>query len=444
MKESTTFTYKILFITHVVEMAGANRSMLQLIIELRNYYNIYPVVLYPENRDSQISIVSKLKELDIESIAYDIRFFKTNSHLTHNEKCYYLKYLNSIKKDSSLLRKLNCYHFDLIHSNSSVIDIGGYISRILKIKHVWHLREFGDLDYNLHCILGNHYEQKTYQNGDAFIAISQHIKEHFSCLIDSCNIHLIYNGIYTNTPPKKSIVTHPTIQFVCAGLITESKNQLEIVKAVKYLVLRNIHDFHLTLVGLWTQPYITELQHYINKNNLINYVTILHEIDNIHSLLAHMDIGIMPSNAEAFGRVTVEYMLNKLAVIANDGGANTEIIEDGVSGIIYPKGDAKKLSYKMQNLINNRKFIIQLAENGYLKANEKFLSRQNSKQIFILYKRLLSTKDSYINNIIQYSNLSLSFFLSKEYLLLKIHATYTLFRHYIHIYKLKLLHVTNI
>ena len=55
----------------------------------------------------------------------------------------------------------------------------------------------------------------------------------------------------------------------------------------------------------------------------------------------------MLSKNEAFGRVTVEYMLQNLAVIASDAGANSEIIENGVSGLLYRLGDVDDLARKM-------------------------------------------------------------------------------------------------
>ena len=84
-----------------------------------------------------------------------------------------------MKEIETIAEELKPMHFDLVHSNTSVMDFGGYISRKLGIKHIWHLRDFGDLDYNLHSIWGNLYSKATYRNGDVFIAISNEIKRYF-------------------------------------------------------------------------------------------------------------------------------------------------------------------------------------------------------------------------------------------------------------------------
>ena len=41
-------------------------------------------------------------------------------------------------------------HPDIIHTNVSVIDIGYRAAQHLRIPHVWHIREYGDLDFHLY------------------------------------------------------------------------------------------------------------------------------------------------------------------------------------------------------------------------------------------------------------------------------------------------------
>lgn len=50
-----------------------------------------------------------------------------------------------IERTVKLLKKEN---IDIVHSNSSVIRIGPSLAKKLHAKHVWHIREFIDLDLN--------------------------------------------------------------------------------------------------------------------------------------------------------------------------------------------------------------------------------------------------------------------------------------------------------
>ncbi len=100
----------------------------------------------------------------------------------------------------------------------------------------------------------------------------------------------------------------------------------------------------------------------------------------------------MASSHEAFGRVTVEYMMTGLAVVASDGGANKEIVEDGKTGLIYKGGNPVSLSNKLELLIKDPEFREKMAHDGQIYAEENFSSEANSHAIFQLYNDLLNSK----------------------------------------------------
>jgi glycosyltransferase involved in cell wall biosynthesis len=273
-----------------------------------------------------------------------------------------------------------------------VIDVGGYLSRLMGVKHVWHLREFGDLDFGYSPVFGRWYEKLSYKNGDSFIAISQIVKKHYSTKISPHKIRVIYNGILLS--PNLPIAKHnnSTIQFLCAGTMVEGKNQMELLKAAKILhTEKGVTNFNITFVGLHVdKEYVNSMLQYITDNGLESCCKLLGEVNGIANLASKMDAGIVPSRCEAFGRVTVEYMLQNLAVIANDQGANPEIIEDRKSGLIYKSGNIYELAECMLSLINERRLLEELSNNGRERAEKYFLSQYNSKAIYELYVKLLS------------------------------------------------------
>ena len=48
-----------------------------------------------------------------------------------------------------ILNSLKNYNYNFIHTNSSVTNLGGYLSNKMKIPHIWHIREYGQDDFNL-------------------------------------------------------------------------------------------------------------------------------------------------------------------------------------------------------------------------------------------------------------------------------------------------------
>ena len=100
----------------------------------------------------------------------------------------------------------------------------------------------------------------------------------------------------------------------------------------------------------------------------------------------------MLSGNEAFGRVTVEYMMHGLTVVASNTGANPEIVVDGTTGFIYQLGNYRELAEKMRILIENNYTLLQFAKNGRERALEQFSSIKNTKQVYEVYEQLLRAR----------------------------------------------------
>lgn len=379
---------RVLFVSHTVLMAGANRSMFQLMLELRDRYQIEPVVVMPRIHKNyeKWNLFKACQEQNIECYTYRFYWFKDTGRLVN-----YVRLALNLFCYPYIRNKLKGRSYDIIHSNGSVIDLGGYLSMTMKIPHVWHLREFGWLDFHLKSLLGTSYEKCAYSQGDVFIAISQAVMKCYQNVIPRQKLQLIYNGVVP--PPENLEAKHQNekVQFCMVGVVSEAKNQLEALKAIDLLVNKwKYTQFHLTLIGFEEPIYAHKLHSFINNCHLSDYVTMMGERHDVKELLSKMDVGLMLSQNEAFGRVTVEYMMQNLAVIASDSGANLEIVEDGKSGRIYELGHEEHLAEIMKYLLDNEQDILKYAENGKERAMKNFTSIQNTEQVYKVYQSLLS------------------------------------------------------
>ena len=67
---------------------------------------------------------------------------------------------------------------------------------------------------------------------------------------------------------------------------------------------------------------------------------------------AALDIYVQPSFAEGLPNAVMEAMLAARGVVASEVGGNTDLIEDGVSGLLFPRGDAAALGERLVALID--------------------------------------------------------------------------------------------
>lgn len=70
-------------------------------------------------------------------------------------------------------------------------------------------------------------------------------------------------------------------------------------------------------------------------------------------------------------------------------GANSEIIENGVSGLLYRLGDVDDLARKMIMYLEDKEYLLQIAKNGKNHALKNFTSERNTQSIYQLYNRLI-------------------------------------------------------
>ncbi|MFM9745581.1 glycosyltransferase, partial [Streptomyces brasiliscabiei] len=72
---------------------------------------------------------------------------------------------------------------------------------------------------------------------------------------------------------------------------------------------------------------------------------------NTEEFYQNNDVFIMGSVSEAFGRVTVEAMMNGMLVIGRNAGGTPEILDDGKFGLLFQTSDelANKLEYVLKN-----------------------------------------------------------------------------------------------
>lgn len=375
---------KVLFVTHYRELYGANYSLLQLMIELRGK-GIHPIVLMPSYEPMPGN------DLAEQLVSYGIMYLETPIRIDKHRdwKKTIANYLLAIKGWRKAYETVKDINFDIVHSNSSVMSTGVYIARRARKPHVWHLREFGRLDYALRTPFSKWFQKIIYRGNNNFIAISDIIKNHYRKYIGKQDIRRIYNGI----PPALSIIRpnkNERIEICIVGFVRPEKGHMELLKAADILANnKGIRDFHITVVGEGEETYIKILNEFIIGHQLSDFITLAGRCNDVPGFLSKMDIGVMASTHEAFGRVTLEYMMAGLAVLASDGGANPEIIDNNHTGLIYRSGDPSSLALSLEKLITEPLTRKALAYNGHKLAETKFSSWENSDKIFSLYLEIL-------------------------------------------------------
>lgn len=315
---------KILYFLNGTTLAGgATKSFLALIEEVRKNGHDLGVVCPDEK-----GIYQLLKNEKIWTVSYEFRPFAIKNKTLGDKLKFiphylYYSYLNH-KAFNKLNKDIKEFNPDLIHENSSVIDLGYRFSKRLHIPYIMHVREYGDKDFNT-TIIGINKRLKDKNTNSIFITKDLQAYRKQSSNPNSIQI---YNGIID----EKEIRYNKDKKrfFLYAGRIEPAKGVKELIKSYVDYSLSIDDPIPIKLAGLMmSENYIQEIKQLIAEHNLENKVEWLGEIKNIKELMSEAVATIIPSLNEGLGRVMPEAIANGSLCIARNSAGLKEQMDTG-------------------------------------------------------------------------------------------------------------------
>lgn len=117
--------------------------------------------------------------------------------------------------------------------------------------------------------------------------------------------------------------------------------------------------------------YAASLHEQVNGSSAAEQIHFLGHVDDVSSILASVDILVHASiEPEPFGAVIIEGMNAGCAVIATAPGGPTEIITNGVDGLLVPCGDVSALTKALAILAEDASFRKQLSAAAKIRARD--------------------------------------------------------------------------
>lgn len=296
-----------------------------------------------------------------------------------------------------LKKQIDFKSIDLIHSNSSRDDFGAVLSKKTGIPLIWHIREFGDLDYDCYGYRRSPGLYMKRSNG-YFIAVSEAVRKHWIQKgIPADRITTIYNGI-TEIPANKdtdsadecqnSFCGSGILSLVMVGNVTAAKGQHLIIQAISLLPEPYKEKIVLDIAGDGRPLYQKSLRSLVKKLRLEHCIRFLGYQKNFANELNRYDCGIVCSRCEGFGRVTAEYMMAGLPVLASDTGANPELVRDGETGFLFSYPDIHALKDKLIFLIENKDALHEMGRAASQSARQRFTALQSAGSVYQLYQEV--------------------------------------------------------
>ena len=389
---------KVLILSHSSELAGAERSMLDLF----DYW--YGKDLIEPHFIIRRPIKNLARELRKRDWGYTALYYtnwsdRTPFYKRTPEAIYRSALFNTdaIFNIEKLILKLKP---DVVMTNTIVSPWAAIAAYFQKVPHVWFVREYGDVDHRHIFEIG---KEKMLEDigtmSSLVVTNSKTLGKHVGEYIDPDKITPLYTPFNIEYLKQKSrekaknpFNDENSLKLVITGRIAPSKGQDEAATAVGILNQQGF-DTELCVIGAPSDlEDSSTLKAAIAKYDIEKKVHLVGHQPNPLAILKYADVGIMASKQEAFGRVTFEYMVMGMPVVGANSGATPEMIESGKNGYLYELANTNDLLEQLTHYAHNREFIILHGKAAETKAQRMMKGSHNADTLFEKISDIVESK----------------------------------------------------
>jgi glycosyltransferase involved in cell wall biosynthesis len=330
---------------------GTERVILQLCEYLHSDFNIIVVSNGGHN-------IKKIEELGIKH--YEIKDIE--------KKNPFIMITTLFK----LFRIVRNEKINIIHTHHRMAAF--YASIILKFSH--NLRfihtahnTFSNMRKLTHCCL-KHAEIIAVGK-----AVSDNLINFFG--LDSFKIKIIYNSVPKDSTAPITINSFQkwrdegNILVGNIGRLSKQKGIIYYLEAINQILLKYPKmKIHFFIVGDGEQSDL--LEKYVDTHNLDRFVSFLGYRSDVSNILKQLDFIVLSSLWEGFPLTPIEAFSVGKTIIATNIDGSSEIVNDGINGILVPAQDPNEMAKAICFLSNDKVERKKLSEGALATYEKKF------------------------------------------------------------------------
>lgn len=309
---------KVAYILHDTDkFGGAYKSFLPMLYALMKK-GVEPLVIVPiETNDRGVARDLQERGIPTLELKYRLNVYPyqetLKDYLLWIARLIARRYVNT-KATRQLAELLKGY--DIIHSNSSVIDVGARAAKLAGIPHVYHFRENTDQ-------LGMHYypsRRSFYKIVTHAICTTRGVQQHHDLVGKSV---VIYDCIHTQPTER----TGDGEYLLFAGRLEYNKGVEELIDA--YAASRRTLPLWIAGAPL-EDAYLDMLRERVRQYGMEENVRLLGPRGDVQQLMACARATIVPSYSEGFGRILPEAMHAGCLTIGRNTTGTREQLDNGL------------------------------------------------------------------------------------------------------------------
>ncbi|MBR5717343.1 MAG: glycosyltransferase family 4 protein [Bacteroidales bacterium] len=376
----------VLYISHeTYEVAGSTLSLANHLHALR--HDVHPLIVMP----AQGPAADHLRHL-----GYEVRIVHFKLNLAPDRLAWLKRPIRKVYdrwRNMQACRTLTPIIRDagiqLIHSNTSATIFGSQLARYIEehehrhIPHIWHLREFLDLDFGFTPLYGWTHLRKLVNDADATISITQAVHDHFIIDSNDARHHVVNDAVRS-----LASVCHSTKQpyFVFCGKVIPEKGAEHALDIFQQFNLKH-PGYRLVYVGRVDESYQQLLEDKAKGYGIGKAISFEHFQTDVRPFISQATALLMCSPNEAQGRVTVEAMFYGTPVIAMAAGGSLEIVDDNNNGLLFH--NVAEGAQQCCRIVEDPLLAQSIIEKALQTATSRFSEEVYRKKVIQIYNSLL-------------------------------------------------------
>ncbi|MBX3458813.1 MAG: glycosyltransferase family 4 protein [Planctomycetes bacterium] len=228
---------------------------------------------------------------------------------------------------------------------------------------------------------------------DAFIASDQGVRQTLlnDCALDRDRTTLVPDCAYPERKPLDHEVLNPKRRPVVGwvGPMTQGCGYACFIEAAMKLQGRGV-DAMFTMLG--GGPMEREVRDMVSERGMLQRIVVVDSLYDYGNIWQPIDVAVIDTRQPAAALMVLHAMANGKPVVATEGGAVFEVIEDGVDGIIVPRDNPDVLAERVMMLVQNPDERLRMGLAGFANVEENYRPADMAGALNTIYALLLQNE----------------------------------------------------